>query len=217
MASRVHPLVVGVLQLALDGLELALLLLLDPEVPDLFAAICEDLVLVQLCKPGREPRKVLGLVEELGPAKDSREHELHEYCRRVPSHVCQRDLGTAKVRALHALLKPLQLRPDLCELRRTCGLVHASLLLAPLRLVGRQVHRTLCVREAWLGAVGRSYVEVVYSAQEVLEGPPLWRVRPRHRQHPSELVLEVVQDDCTLKDDIPLIAHKGGLSDSQGP
>mmetsp|Transcript_27696 Transcript_27696/g.69529 ORF Transcript_27696/g.69529 Transcript_27696/m.69529 type:complete len:323 (+) Transcript_27696:47-1015(+) len=207
--SRILPLVAGVHDLGLDAFKLPLRLLAFPELPNVCPRLAEGWICTHPGKPFRQLWEVLHLVEDPGPLKDSREHELHKNASRIPSHVCDRQFLPRHVGALHVFLQPIKLLPDLSELGGACCLVHAALRFTPLRLVGGQVHRALGVRKSWLRAIRRGDVKVVDAAKQLDEGTALRSRWAESWTLLAILVLQVIQDHRALKHGRALLVDEG--------
>lgn len=153
-ASHVLPLVLGVgVDVLFDSVELAFLLFQFPELEDFRPRLRELLMFHALLPPSGDLGERLRLIEEVVPAEDAWQHELHEDGGREPSQISVGDSVSGHVGPLDLFFQPGQLLEDLSDLCRPCGRVHASLLSTVRSRVGCQVHRTLRVGKVRLRAV----------------------------------------------------------------
>mmetsp|Transcript_38457 Transcript_38457/g.121135 ORF Transcript_38457/g.121135 Transcript_38457/m.121135 type:complete len:665 (-) Transcript_38457:18-2012(-) len=209
-----------------DGLELARRLHLLPIGPDLGADRLDGGLGPHRRVPRREARERRrrrvggGGVEQLRPAEEARQHELHEDTGGEPSQVGESELAQQvrpvggvwvprelvevqprhhrppPVARLELRLEPAELPPDLGNLGGARGQVHAPL--GPVPAVG-EVHGALRVREAGRGRVWARDVQVVHSAEQLHRRPALGRARRESRAGVAVLVLEKREDDVGLE------------------
>ena len=101
--------------------------------------------------------------------------------------------------------EPVQLPPDLAQLRRARLEVHATHRAVPAR---REVHGALAMAEAWRGRIRRGDVQVVDPAEQLDLLPPLRRERRERWSCVAVLVLEVAEDDVRLEDGRAIGTHE---------